>query len=106
VVFPEIRNNPKEWGRVVESAVGTHLVNQSISAGYNLYYWRDRNDEVDFVLERHGEIVAIEVKSTPVQPPKGMDAFIKNFKPNRVYLIDNKNLSWEEFLQINPLELF
>lgn len=106
VSFTEIRSKPKEWGRVVESAIGAHLVNHSISNSYNLYYWRDRNNEVDFVLERQGEIVAIEVKSTPAQAPKGMDAFIKKYNPNRVYLVDNKSLSWEEFLEINPGELF
>jgi len=104
--FTEIRSKPKEWGRVVESAIGAHLVNHSISSSYNLYYWRDRNNEVDFVLERQGEIVAIEVKSTPAQAPKGIDAFIKKYNPKRVYLIDNKSLSWEEFLEIIPGELF
>lgn len=104
--FTEIRSKPKEWGRVVESAIGAHLVNHSISSSYNLYYWRDRNNEVDFVLERQGEIVAIEVKSTPAQATKGMDAFVKKCNPNRVYLVDNKSLSWEEFLEINPGELF
>lgn len=38
--FQEIRVNPKEWGRLVESSVGAHLINYSISERYNLYYWR------------------------------------------------------------------
>ncbi len=36
--FQEIRVNPKEWGRLVESSVGGHLINYSISERYNLYY--------------------------------------------------------------------
>ncbi|MDD3569179.1 MAG: ATP-binding protein [Bacteroidales bacterium] len=104
--FSEIRGNPKGWGRVIESAIGSHLVNQSISNNYKVYYWRDRGNEVDFVLERQNKIVAIEVKSTTSQPPKGMEVFVRSFKPQRVYLIDNKNLHWEEVLAINPSDLF
>lgn len=104
--FSTIRSDPKEWGRVVESAIGAHLVNHAACCGYHLYYWRKRNKEVDFVLEKHGKIIAIEVKSTPAEPTKGMDAFVKTFNPDRIYLIDNKSLSWEDFLLTNPLELF
>lgn len=43
---------PSEWGRIVESAIGAHLLNHSIKGNYNLYYWRYRNDEVDFVIEK------------------------------------------------------
>ena len=40
------------WGRLVESAVGAHLANASALSECNVYYWRERNLEVDFVIER------------------------------------------------------
>jgi hypothetical protein len=49
--FSEIHNNPTRWGRWHESAVGAHLLNQCLSSGYKLYYWRDGNDEDDFISE-------------------------------------------------------
>ncbi len=104
--FTEIIEKPVEWGRIVESAIGMHLVNQALRDQYIVYYWRDRNDEVDFVLERQGVIIAIEVKSGYSGNKKGMDAFKKNFSPDKVYFIDNKTLSWNDFLKINPTELF
>jgi len=104
--FTEIIENPVDWGRIVESAVGTHLVNQSLREQYAVYYWRDRNDEVDFILEREEEIIAIEVKSGFSYNKKGMDAFKKKFNPHKIYFIDNKALSWSDFLKINPVELF
>ena len=55
--------NPELWGRLVESSVGTHLINYSISERYNLYYWRDGNYEVDFVLEKGDRVIGLEVKS-------------------------------------------
>lgn len=50
------------WGRLVESAVGAHLVNTA-TRDIGVYYWRDTPYEVDFVLKRGAAIVAIEVKS-------------------------------------------
>lgn len=104
--FSEILEKPVDWGRIIESAVGVHLVNQALREQYVVYYWRDRNDEVDFVLERQGAMIAIEVKSGYSKNKKGMNAFKKKFNPDKIYFIDNKSLSWSDFLKINPVELF
>lgn len=104
--FIEVIENPVSWGRIVESAVGAHLVNQSLREQYAVYYWRDRNDEVDFVLEREGQIIGIEVKSGVPKNNKGMLAFQRKFDPHKIYFIDNKTLSWSDFLHINPMDLF
>lgn len=104
--FDEIRKNPKEWGRMVESAIGAHLVNSSLSSGFKIYYWRERNDEVDFVLERRGKIIAIEVKSGEDQKNTGLNQFQKQFDPEKILLIGKTGLSIEEFLQLDPVSLF
>ncbi len=104
--FQEVRQMPAAWGRVVESAIGAHLVNHAIKNDFSVYYWRERNDEVDFVLQSGQKTIALEVKSTLSRTKKGMQAFQKRFNPWKTYLIDNQNLSWKEFLRINPVELF
>lgn len=104
--FSEIKGNPGEWGRIVESAIGSHLINLSVGKNHNVFYWRDRMNEVDFVLEKKGRLVAIEVKSTPSATKRGMDVFKSKFKPDKIYLVDNRSLSWKEFLTINPEDLF
>jgi uncharacterized protein len=104
--FNEIRKKPAEWGRIIESSVGAHLVNHSIPQNYSVYYWRERNDEVDFILERRGKVIAIEVKSNDSENRKGLDVFKKKFNPDKLYLITNRGLSWQEFLKINPVDLF
>ena len=101
-----ITNNPAEWGRVIESAIGTWLINQSYKDNYSIYYWRDRDDEVDFIMEKQNKTIAIEVKSNQAGKTKGLSAFRKRFNPSRTYIIDNKNLHWQEFLKINPGELW
>ncbi len=104
--FNEIRQKPAEWGRIIESSVGAYLINNSISQNYSVYYWRERNSEVDFVLERRGKIIAIEVKSNDSENKKGLEVFKNKFNPDKIYLISNRGLSWQEFLKINPIELF
>jgi predicted AAA+ superfamily ATPase len=104
--FSEIIQLPDKWGHVIESSVGAHLINYSISQNYNVYYWRERNSEVDFVLERRGKVIALEIKSNDTEKSKGLEVFNNKFKPERLYLISNRGLSWQELLKINPLELF
>ena len=58
----EARNDGDHWGRLVESAVGAHLLNSSFGTGIGVHYWRERNREVDFVLQQGKSVVAIEVK--------------------------------------------
>lgn len=105
-IFKDVLLNPVECGRVVESTIGANLVNQSLKGHYSVYYWRDRSDEVDFILEKQGKIIALEVKSSYAKHKKGMNAFINKFNPNKSLIIDNNGLSWKEFLKINPEELF
>ncbi|TKB98746.1 ATP-binding protein [Pedobacter cryophilus] len=104
--FNEILENKQEWGRMVESAIGAHLVNSALVNNFNVYYWRHRNDEVDFVLEKRGRVIALEVKSNDATSLSGLNAFQKYFNPSKVLLIGNKGLPWEEFLKINPAEIF
>lgn len=98
--------NPELWGRFVESAVGTHLINHSISERYNLYYWRDGNYEVDFVLEKGDKVIGLEVKSGMKADNAGMGIFSERFHPEKVLLVGTGGVPYDEFLKINPKELF
>jgi uncharacterized protein len=103
--FEEAMGNPAIWGRLVESAVGAHLLNQSVSGDFALSYWREGNDEVDFVIDQK-QLIGIEVKSGTTQNTSGMAAFKKKFNPDKILLIGNTGLTWQAFLQIKSGELF
>jgi predicted AAA+ superfamily ATPase len=105
-LFEEVRVQPASWGRFVESAIGAHLINAAQVSGFKVYYWRHRNEEVDFVLEKRGHIIALEVKSGKEKNTKGMKAFKEQFSPDRVLLIGKTGIPWQEFLSINPVDLF
>jgi len=104
--FDEITKQLSDWGRIVESSVGAHLMNFSLIEGYSLYYWRHGDNEVDFVLQKGGKLIGLEVKSGSGTNIAGMQAFKKYFNPDKVLLIGNNGLPWEEFLEINPIQLF
>jgi len=97
--FDEARKDREFWGRLVESAVGAHLVNGLTGTDTGLFFWRERGREVDFVLRSGKSVVAIEVKSDSrkVGLP-GMDAFEKMFKPQRLLLVGGDGIPLEKFL--------
>lgn len=97
---------PKSWGRLVESSVGAHLLNHSISERYNLYYWREGNYEVDFVTEKGDKVIGLEVKSGMRAENEGMSIFAEKFNPEKVLLVGTGGIPYDEFLKINPRELF
>jgi predicted AAA+ superfamily ATPase len=104
--FEMIVKEREKWGRIVESAVGAHLINNAYSQGYSLFYWREGNYEVDFVLEHKGRVVALEVKSGHSLRTAGMVQFRKHYPDSKIMLVGKDGIPWEEFLLINPLELF
>lgn len=98
--------NPKLWGRLVESSVGAHLLNHSVSERYNLHYWREGNNEVDFILEKGGKVIGLEVKSGTNADNEGMGIFNEKFHPDKMLLVGTGGIPYAEFLKINPKELF
>ena len=77
--FKEALADRTYWGRLVESAAGAHLCNTA-QDNCKVQYWREGNDEVDFVLNNDRRLAAIEIKSgVNFSHPKGLDAFAKKY---------------------------
>jgi hypothetical protein len=104
LTLAEARADGEFWGRLVESAVGAHLANAAAGGECALYYWRDRNQEVDFVAKAGRRLAAIEVKSgrAPLAH-RGTAAFAAAFKPQRSLLVGGDGIALEEFLARPPL---
>lgn len=105
--FAQIQQRPDLWGRQVESAIGAHLINYGLADDVKVLYWREANQEVDFVLEKRGLVIGLEVKSGPTRGyHSGMAAFQQRFRPQRVLLVGEGGLPWAEFLAMEVGELF
>jgi predicted AAA+ superfamily ATPase len=99
LTLAEARGDGEFWGRLVESAVGAHLANAAAGGECALYYWRERNQEVDFVVKAGRRLVAIEVKSGRApQAHRGTAAFAAAFKPQRSLLVGGDGIELGEFL--------
>jgi predicted AAA+ superfamily ATPase len=99
-VSPEEACSDREFrGRLIESAVGAHLANTAAASECQLYYWRERGQEVDFVVEAHSRLTAIEVKSGRApQAHPGTGAFAAAFKVKRTLLVGGDGIAVEDFL--------
>lgn len=104
--FEEQRLDLEKWGRLVESAVGSYLLNYADKLNYKVYYWREKNNEVDFIVERNRKVWAIEVKSGKRGMNKGLGLFREAFNPYRAFVVGTNGISVEDFLSANLDDFF
>jgi predicted AAA+ superfamily ATPase len=91
--------DPETRGRLTESAVGAHLANAAAVGECTLHYWRERDLEVDFVVEKGRRLLAIEVKSgRKREGVPGIGAFCKAYPAARPLLVGTGGIAVEEFL--------
>ncbi len=84
--YATARQDGEQWGRLVESAIGAYLYN-TLPPNMRLSYWRERNAEVDFIIQQDKHLLAIEVKSGRNKGVlTGLDAFAQQF-PNVTKLV-------------------
>ncbi len=97
------KQNHAFWGRLVESCIGASLLNSIKSENIELFYWLGRNREVDFVLSKGKDVVALEVKTghRKVTLP-GIEMFSKEFQTKRKLLVGAQGIPIADFL-LTPL---
>ncbi len=96
--FEKDRTDPTSWGRWVESAVGAHLLGCAEELGAKVHYWRENNDEVDFIVRSRGECTAIEVKSGRRGMNSGLPKFAAKFRPKRSLVVGTDGVPLQDFL--------
>lgn len=91
------------WGHLVESAIGATLANGFKGTGAELFYWRERNREIDYIIRKDDMLVAMEVKSgrSKTNLP-GMDSFAKAFPVKRKLLIGSQGIALRDFFLTPP----
>jgi len=67
---------------------------------------REGNYEVDFVLVSKGKVDALEVKSGYKERRAGMEQFRKLYPDVKILLVGRQGIRWEEFIMIDPMQLF
>lgn len=87
-------------GGMTENYVNVQL---SIN-GYCTYYWEsERGAQIDFVIQRDGQIIPIEVKSADNTKAKSLKVYMETFHPAYAIKLSAKNFSFEDGKKVIPL---
>jgi predicted AAA+ superfamily ATPase len=104
--YSTIKSNPVLWGRKIEQAIGAYLLNFSKILNFKLYYWRENNQEVDFIIQQGKTLIAIEVKLGKIRFHEGLESFNKKYKTKLTLLISDEGMKWQDFLKLDLINLF
>ncbi|MCQ2211835.1 MAG: AAA family ATPase [Paludibacteraceae bacterium] len=99
-------SDPRLWGRIYESAIGAHIVTNALIGNYEVYYWREGNMEVDYLIKKKNELVAIEVKSNDEMTNKGLEYVRDHFNCSNTLIVGPNGFPVETFLKMSPADLF
>ena len=104
--FEEAKADRSFWGNMVRSAVGAHLFNTG-TPEVRLYYWKDKNYKVDFILEFDDNLVAFEIEAgTGLKSTNSLKEFAKRFNVKLSSLVGKNGIPIEEFLSIPAKDWF
>lgn len=106
ISFEHAITDRKSWGRIYESNIGAYLVSQSFIHHFEVFYWRERDFEVDYVLRKNGILIAIEVKSNAEKKTEGLEKFRQLFNPKSAFIIGDGGISAEDFFTMDIRKLF
>ncbi len=101
----ELKSDRVFWGRLVEAAIGAHLFNQSMIHNFEVYYWREGTNEIDFVLRKADKIIAIEVKTGFEHNTKAFEIFQNAYPKARTMIVGEYGTPLEKFLT-TPIETY
>lgn len=77
---------------------------QLMSNGYRTYYWEtDRGAEVDFIIQRDGKLIPIEVKSADNTRAKSLKLYMDRYQPDYAIKLSTKNFGFEDGKKTVPL---
>lgn len=97
--------DPERRGHLVESAVGAYLLARSLKERFTVHWWREGDDEVDFVLHNGEAATAIEVKSGRVKSLRGATAFLSRYPKAKLIAVGSADAPLERFL-LGEIPLF
>lgn len=72
--------------------------------GYSTYYWEsERGAEIDFIIQRDGQLIPVEVKSADNTKAKSLKVYMDTYKPSYAIKLSAKNFAFEDNKKIVPL---
>ncbi len=109
--FAIARKDQALWGRLVENTIGASLVNNNAGTGLEIFYWRERDQEIDFVIKFGTQVIGIEVKANHAKAKEIQNygtAFLKKYPKAKMITVARQggDISLEEFVTMPATEIF
>lgn len=104
--YQEAISDSKQWGQFFESAIGAFIVSEAFVHRFEVFYWREGNDEVDFILKKNKKIIAVEVKSNNESHTTGLERFRRLFNPLATIIVGESGILPEVFFSMDLSKLF
>ena len=106
LTYQEAISDSKQWGQFFESAIGAYILSEAFVHRFEVFYWRDGNDEVDFILKKNQKFIAVEVKSNGESHTTGLGRFREQFHPLASIIVGEMGIMPETFLSMDLRKLF
>lgn len=104
--FESTKQNRQLWQTLTECAIGAHVINSCFGTKMGIYYWKDNNRSVDFIIRKDDELIVIEINSTKKgKNNQGIEVFKQKYQPRSTFFIGEDGIPVEEFL-LTPLKDF
>jgi predicted AAA+ superfamily ATPase len=102
--FQEIRQDQEAWSSLTKSSIGAHILNSALGTKIEVFYWKDGNNEVDFVVRKGSTLLTITVtRDKKAINLKGIEKFSVLYNSHSNLFVGDKGIPVEKFLR-TPLE--
>jgi predicted AAA+ superfamily ATPase len=104
VLANDILYNSSELNDFRGGMTENYVCNQLTSNGYQCYTWNSEGEaEMDFVIQREGKLIPIEVKSADNNKAKSLKVYVGRFKPEYSIKVSANNFGFENAIKTVPL---
>ncbi|MBS0272528.1 MAG: ATP-binding protein [Proteobacteria bacterium] len=102
--FKKAQKDTAVWKSLLECSIGAHIINAALGTKIEVFYWKEGNKEVDFVVRKGELVITITVR----KPNKGInlrgiEEFSRLYSPQQNLFIGGPGIAIDKFL-LTPLD--
>ena len=102
--FKKMQQDKEAWNNLIKSSIGGHILNATLGTKMEVSYWKDGNNEIDFVLSKDDKIITITIGNDKKSlDSRSIEKFSRLYNPQCNLFVGENGISIEQFL-LTPLE--
>lgn len=97
--FEETRKDPELWKKRIECAIGAHLINSYFGTRTEIFYWKEGNRLIDFIIRKDRNLVVININNAHKgRNIQGIETFKAKYEPTKILFVGEGDIPVEDFL--------